>query len=130
MADLISSPADAIGSVANYLKVHGWTRKREIVTRAALNDAKASIHIPRGLKLSPTVKDLKQSGVRFKHSGKDSEKVRLLRLKGKQGSEYWVAKKNFYAITRYNRSNLYAMAVYQLSNRLQQEYLDLFHDKS
>ena len=46
----------------------------------------------------------------------------LLKLKGNQGDEYWLGLKNFYVITRYNHSPLYAMAVYQLGQAVENEY--------
>jgi membrane-bound lytic murein transglycosylase B len=46
------------------------------------------------------------------------EEATLLKLETRRGDEYWVGLKNFYVITRYNHSELYAMAVYQLSEKL------------
>ena len=45
-------------------------------------------------------------------------KAAPLHYEGKAGAETWLGFQNFYAITRYNRSRLYAMAVFQLSERL------------
>ena len=50
------------------------------------------------------------------------EKVKLLQLENKDGYEYWVALHNFYVITRYNHSALYAMAVYQLADAIRERY--------
>nr|MCE9969831.1 lytic murein transglycosylase [Aeromonas salmonicida] len=49
--------------------------------------------------------------------------VKLLALEQADGPEYWVARHNFYVITRYNRSPLYAMAVHQLSQAIQEAYV-------
>jgi membrane-bound lytic murein transglycosylase B len=46
----------------------------------------------------------------------------LLKLQGSDGDEYWLGLHNFYVITRYNHSPLYAMAVYQLSQAVASEY--------
>jgi membrane-bound lytic murein transglycosylase B len=43
-----------------------------------------------------------------------------LKYEGKRGNEYWLGFQNFYVITRYNRSRLYAMAVFQLSQQLRE----------
>ena len=51
-----------------------------------------------------------------------AEKVKLLQLENQDSFEYWLARHNFYVITRYNRSTLYAMAVYQLAQAIRTEY--------
>ena len=51
---------------------------------------------------------------------RDDMPVTAFRLEGENGPEYWMGLKNFYAITRYNRSVMYAMAVHQLSDMLVQ----------
>ena len=65
-----------------------------------------------------TIGELKSVGVLSDVSMQDDTKVAPLLFEGKRGPEYWLALRNFYVITRYNHSKLYAMAVFQLSERL------------
>jgi membrane-bound lytic murein transglycosylase B len=60
---------------------------------------------------------LTDAGVGACHSPSTARKVSLIRLPGSQ-DEYWLGFDNFSAITRYNHSNLYAMAVFQLSQEI------------
>ena len=65
--------------------------------------------------------DVQPEGQPAKHiDGK--EVVSPMRLKGKEGEEHWIGLHNFYVITRYNHSKLYAMAVFQLSENLRKSY--------
>ncbi len=90
--DLFNSVDDAIGSIANYLKRHGWKRDGSIVTKSYPNNVrkfyKPHESLSRFLPLS------------FKENGEDI---------------HFIADDNFYAIARYNISDVYAMAVYYLS---------------
>ena len=90
--DLFNSVDDAIGSIANYLKRHGWKRDGSIVTKSYPNNVrkfyKPHESLTRFLPLS------------FKENGEDI---------------HFIADDNFYAIARYNISDVYAMAVYYLS---------------
>ena len=61
---------------------------------------------------------LRDSGFQFPEGLRDEDLVTLLVYAGKAGEEYWAGSQNFYAITRYNHSRLYAMAVFQLSEWL------------
>jgi len=120
--DLWNSVADVIGSVANYFSQHGWQAGASVVHPVTVNN-KSIVREKNSLKPYTTVKQLESQGVALNKSpdnhGMDAaEEVTLLELKGKEGDEYWLGLNNFYVITRYNHSVLYAMAVYQLSEEL------------
>jgi membrane-bound lytic murein transglycosylase B len=111
--DLWNNTADAIGSVANYFKVHGWEPGDQVVIRARLN---GSIEETRNkLKPHTRITDLVKKGVKPEARLDPDLKATVITLKGDNGNEYWLGLDNFYVITRYNHSALYAMAVYQLS---------------
>lgn len=113
--DLLGSPADAIGSVANYLRRHGWQPGQPISVPATVS-AEAAELADAGLKPARTVQELRARGiVDALPDGTASLKAALIRLDGEQGDEYHLGFDNFYAITRYNHSALYAMAVTQLA---------------
>ena len=111
--DLWNNTADVIGSVANYFKVHGWKTGGQVVIPARVN---GSIEETRNkLKPHTRIADLAAEGVAPEAAVGKEEKATVITLKGKKGKEYWLGLDNFYVITRYNHSALYAMAVYQLS---------------
>ena len=114
--DLLGSPADAIGSVANYLNRHGWTYGQSISAAATVTPAAASLA---GTDPTPRLMlaDLRRQGVTDApdKTVPASAKAALIRLDGDQGDEYHLGFQNFYVITRYNHSPLYAMAVTQLA---------------
>ncbi|HQU15242.1 MAG TPA: lytic murein transglycosylase B [Gammaproteobacteria bacterium] len=117
--DLLNSPADAIGSVANYLNAHGWTAGAPVAVRVRVSGdryqdlLKNNDPTPRY-----TLAELSNFGVVAADPAPQDQPVALLRLKGPQGDEYWAGFHNFYVITRYNHSALYAMAVFQLSREI------------
>ena len=78
--------------------------------------------LTKGLELKLTMADVTASGVTTDTEIDAAEKVKLLQLENKDGHEYWVALNNFYVITRYNHSSLYAMAVYQLATAIKARY--------
>jgi len=111
--DLWNSTADVIGSVANYFKVHGWKNGGLVVVPARV---KGQIEETRNkLKPHTSIADLANKGVVPEVAVDNDAKATVITLKGKRGKEYWLGLDNFYVITRYNHSALYAMAVYQLS---------------
>lgn len=118
VADIINNPVDAIGSVANYFKAHGWQPGAPVVTRAT-----TGADVNRGIandSLKPkwTVAQLRQQGYQPAAEISDNAEANAMLLLGEDGEEFWIGLKNFYVITRYNHSRLYAMAVYQLSEAL------------
>ena len=70
------------------------------------------------LKPSTTIGAMRELGVTTRVEFDDTMEVSPMKLVGKQGDEYWLGMRNFYVITRYNRSKLYAMAIFQLSEAL------------
>ena len=90
--DLFNSVDDAIGSIANYLKIHGWQKSGKIVTKSSLNNVR-EIYKPHD-SLSKFIP------LSFNEDEKDI---------------FFIGDDNFVAITKYNRSHFYAMAVYYLA---------------
>jgi len=118
--DLLNNPVDAIGSIANYFKVHGWKKGAPIVSTATVTEAtkKQAALFNTRLKPSINIGDLKAAGIQSTVNYANDEMTSPMALEGAKGTEYWLGLKNFYVITRYNHSKLYAMAVYQLSQEL------------
>lgn len=118
--DLWSGTADAVGSVANYFAEHGWRAGQPIAVRASVSgDAWRSL-VDDGLAPNSTVAALRAAGVKPSESLPGDMPARLTVLEGADADEYWVTLNNFYVITRYNHSPLYAMAVYQLGRAIEQ----------
>ncbi len=116
--DLWDNNADAIGSIANYLQVHGWEPGAPIAAPAATHGVDTSGLVAKGLKPALKVAEIKKSGIEFDAALADEAPATLIELEQKNGPEYWVGLQNFYVITRYNHSALYAMAVYQLAEEI------------
>lgn len=112
--DLWRSLPDALGSVANYLAVHRWSTGAPIVLPVSRVPAGLSEEFP--ILPRHTLADLAAMGIEFDPAGlAEDTAATLIELEGAEGPEYWIGLNNFYVITRYNRSPLYAMAVTQLA---------------
>jgi len=116
--DLFSDMADVIGSVANYFAEHRWQANAPITVPVTVQGETWQRYLPRALKPSHTVGELRAAGVVIPDFLDDEKPARLLELQGESEAEYWVTLENFYAITRYNHSPLYAMAVFQLAEAI------------
>jgi len=119
--DLIGNPADAIGSVANFLRRHGWKPNAPVATDARVEGTLYTWVEKLGIRPLLSVRDLGNYGI---HPAVDTAAVvdgaepptaALVAVEGRAGPVYRLAYNNFYVITRYNRSSRYAMAVYELS---------------
>nr|WP_283939459.1 lytic murein transglycosylase B [Pseudomonas sp. R3.Fl] len=113
-----TDPTDAIGSVASYFKQHGWQAGEPVVSQAELSMDSAQDAITQGLEPQMNLGQLRAAGWRTHDVLRDDLKVTAIRFEGADGPEYWVGLPNFYVITRYNRSAMYAMAVHQLAGEI------------
>ena len=116
--DLWDNEADVIGSVANYFKKHGWRRGGDVVQRATVKQSPEDA-TRKKLKPHTSIAEFRKQGVFTKKAYADDVMATLVTLEGDDGIEHWFGLDNFYVITRYNHSALYAMAVYQLSLELE-----------
>lgn len=117
--DLWHSTPDAIGSIANYLSAHGWQRGQPIALRARIDgNGYQNLLDPSLKKPERSIAQFKAAGVMPEGSADDTRPAILVRLETDDDTEYWLGLDNFYAITRYNHSPRYAMAVYQLSQEI------------
>jgi len=113
--DLFDSIADVAGSVANYFVKHGWRVNEAVAGPLTALENNTIDQLKPGKKPSYQWSELAQNGLYSKTELDPATKVALIKLEQKNYFEYWVGLQNFYVITRYNHSELYAMAVYQLS---------------
>lgn len=120
--DLIENNADVIGSVANYFVRHDWKTGGPIATRAKVKGKQYREAEKKGIKPQTSIAELKKAGITVVKNAvqkvDNNEQAALIVLELAKGKEYWLGLNNFYVITRYNHSELYAMAVYQLSKEI------------
>jgi len=116
--DLWDSNADIINSIANYFARHGWKNIPLITTKTTVSGEDYKTLLNTSLKPVHTLQELKQHQVNVPTALPGDTMVKLLELNQVDQAEYWLAFDNFYTITRYNHSHLYAMAVYQLSQEI------------
>jgi membrane-bound lytic murein transglycosylase B len=116
--DIWTNWADVIGSVANYFVRHGWRSNNQVVAQASLSNQWRGDPPENTLKPQETVTSLSHQGVLFATDLAGDQQSQLLTLIGDDGEEYWVGFHNFFVITRYNRSVMYALAVHQLGQEI------------
>ncbi|WP_300317099.1 lytic murein transglycosylase B [Idiomarina sp.] len=117
--NLLTNPVDAIGSVANYFAKHKW-QAGQPVAQPLGDDGNWSTVVSEGMKPNTSRKELVNKGFALpNHEAVSPEtNVRVFEFETEESAEYWLGYDNFYVITRYNHSPLYAMAVYQFSEQL------------
>ena len=118
VADIWASPDDAIASVANYFVRHGWRPGAPVVVPAN-NDGAPETLFEGGLKPEHSVGELAGQGFAPTTATDVTLMATPLRLEGADGPEYWLCLYNFYVITRYNHSAMYALSVWQLSQEIE-----------
>lgn len=116
--DIWHNDADVIASIANYFAKHHW----QVGQGVALPATASGTHYQRALNntLKPDLRlaELESLDLKISVPLALDTKVNVLALKQEQGEELWVGLDNFYCLTRYNQSPLYAMAVFQLSQAI------------
>jgi membrane-bound lytic murein transglycosylase B len=121
IVDIWENPVDAIGSVANYFKQHGWRTGETVVVAADANDDTPEdvfVQSRKDLKPEHTIAEFAAQGVVAREKLDPAALATAMKFELEDGYEYWLGLHNFYVITRYNHSAMYAMSVYQLSQRL------------
>jgi len=121
--DLWTNWPDVCASVGNYLKEHGWNAGEPVLVEADVAPDKAPELDGHTLSLSETVGSLRVKGVNFESSLPPDAPAVLIAADEADGVHWRVGYNNFYVITRYNHSALYAMAVYELAAAVKQRVL-------
>ena len=108
-SDLLNNPIDAIGSIANFLSKKGkWEPNVSVAVKAIKSSFKPYI----------LVSDLHSLGLKPEYNLPKNTKVVPIELKLSEDHEYWLGLKNYNSLSRYNRSKLYVMAVFEFSKSL------------
>ncbi|CAG7857328.1 membrane-bound lytic murein transglycosylase B [biofilm metagenome] len=112
--DIWHNPNDVIASIGHYFAEHGWKRGENV-----------ALFIRDGVRISENSDAYLKQNLSFLKSNSpvpnistpllSTKKAKIIAFKQENGEELWAALDNFYVITRYNHSPLYAMAVFQLS---------------
>jgi len=116
--DIWRNTTDAIGSVANYFARHGWQAGAQVVTRARPATDFTHKELNSITKPAHTLAEWRSWGLTPVENLADTLTATGLEMEGEDGLEYWLGFNNFYVITRYNRSPMYALAVHQLAQAL------------
>ncbi|HJS21499.1 MAG TPA: lytic murein transglycosylase B [Steroidobacteraceae bacterium] len=109
---------DVLASIANYFRKHGWQPDAPVLAEAVIDQANAHDLDTRRLELNETVGSLREKGVQFETSLPADAPAMLIAADQPDSMRFRVGLQNFYVITRYNRSALYAMAVHDLAREL------------
>ncbi|MCG9697422.1 lytic murein transglycosylase B [Shewanella sp. Isolate11] len=122
--DLVNNPVDAIGSVANYFHQHDWKQAEPVAIPLTAHQLPEGLNVWKSGKPEYKVADILSPEVSLAENiDLDiSQEGLIVELVQAEQTDYWLGLHNFYVITRYNRSPLYAMAVYQFSQQLKDAY--------
>jgi len=114
---LLTSPRDAFASIANYFVGYGWKSGTPAFVPAVAQPG-AQPWVPENYEAKYSLADIAAKGYKPADANAPDLPATLLTLEGANGPEYWIGYQNFYVITRYNRSPMYAMAVNQLAQAI------------
>jgi membrane-bound lytic murein transglycosylase B len=117
-ADIWHTPDDAIASIGNYLAQHHWQKGQAIAVPVTAKNDDYKAKLSKDLKPELRIAELESLNLTTSKALPLDTEVKLLSFEQPQGNELWAGLNNFYVITRYNHSPLYAMAVFQLSESI------------
>lgn len=120
VADILENPIDAIGSVANYFSMHHWKKGGPVAFLLSENKLSGSTdkYTSKSLKPSFTIAEMRKSGLAIPEQLSAADFAKIQNFQLENGEQNWLTLHNFYVITRYNHSHLYAMAVFELAKEL------------
>ena len=122
-ADIWKNTSDATASVANHFTAHGWKQGEPVLARANISPEFDTSLLGSGFKPQYSLLELAPRGVAPVVGGLGtSRKAVLISQEGDYGTEYWLGFDNFYTITRYNNSSMYAMAAHQLADAIKSQH--------
>ena len=119
--DLLTHKPDVFASIANYFVIHGWERGGPVVARADKAEGAAEFvpsGDPKSLEPDHPLALLAEKGFTPRAGEPLGEGATVIALDGDAGREYWLGYRNFYVISRYNRSPMYSLAVHQLAQAI------------
>jgi len=116
--DIWTNSADAIASVANYFVLHHWKKGGDVAFPVKAEGDAYKQALTKGLKPDLSVSELESLAITSKQDIASDETIKLLAYEQLENNDLWIGLNNFYVITRYNHSPLYAMAVFQLSEAI------------
>jgi len=119
--DLTTSSADAIASVANFLASHGWEAGSPIAVPASVSGSRYGELIDAGILPRLVPAEMLPYGVSVAPDAPQLPCALIDLATPEEKTEFWLGYRNFYVITRYNRSSFYAMTVFALSAKLKTE---------
>ena len=123
--DIWSNAADAIGSIANYFKHHGWISGAQVMSPSYIGGAGVDRFLTSGIKPEYSLAEFAEAGIApMREPDSGDQEAALFRLEAKNGHEHWLGYWNFYVISKYNPRVKYAMAVSQLAESIQDSYYE------
>ncbi|MBS4051690.1 MAG: lytic murein transglycosylase B [Methylomonas sp.] len=122
--DIWHNDSDAIASVANYFVANHWQRGGAISYQVSAKGDAYKKALSKGVKPDVSIGELRKLGVEIPKQLGNNEAAKLLSYPMPDHEQLWLGLHNFYVITRYNHSPLYAMAAYQLSQAIKDKYLN------
>jgi membrane-bound lytic murein transglycosylase B len=112
--DIWHNPNDVIASIANYFAKHGWQIGQPVIIQIRDGSQSSAQSFP-PFKGNLSLVTSNPTNPNISTPLLSTKKAKIIAFKQENGEELWAASDNFYVITRYNHSPLYAMAVFQLS---------------